>query len=221
VRLGVAKRVRPRMDRVVPQDEIVLVRSGRAENELGIGQRFEFDRFARRLESREVPVPKFVRRRQDARCDGDPEDGVARRGLVTPALAGLQAYREIVNRRGGRDGARRGPVAAKEDARRTVLRHIFRSLVDAYGRTQFQFRRQGGPELEAARPACFVEPAVVPHAVHSTPPADSAPLTLSGPDIADRAFRDVGRRRPAPDAGRAAKSLDPGRLEATADAVRR
>jgi len=44
------------MDRVVPHDEIVLVRSGRAENELGIGQRFEFDRFARRLESREVPV---------------------------------------------------------------------------------------------------------------------------------------------------------------------
>jgi hypothetical protein len=92
VRLGIAKRVRRRMDRVVPQDEIVLVRSGRAENEPGIGQRFEFDRFARRLESREVPVPQFVRRRQDARCDGDPEDGVARRGLVTPALAGLQGH---------------------------------------------------------------------------------------------------------------------------------
>jgi hypothetical protein len=39
VRLGIAKRVRRRVDRVVPQDEIVLVRSGRAENELGIGQR--------------------------------------------------------------------------------------------------------------------------------------------------------------------------------------
>ena len=65
----------------------MLVRSGRAENELGIGQRFEFDRFARRLESRDVPVPKFVRRRQDARCDGGPQDGVVRRGLVTPALA--------------------------------------------------------------------------------------------------------------------------------------
>jgi len=100
MRLGIAKRDRRRMDRVMPQDEIVLVRSGRAENELGIGQRFEFDRFARRLESREVPVPQFVRRRQDALCDGDPEDGVARRGLVTPALAGLQAYREIVDRRG-------------------------------------------------------------------------------------------------------------------------
>ena len=57
VRLGIAKRVRRRVDRVVPQDEIVLVRSGRAENELGIGQRHEFHRFARRLESREVPVP--------------------------------------------------------------------------------------------------------------------------------------------------------------------
>jgi hypothetical protein len=43
--------------RVVPEDEIVLVWSGRAENELGIGQRFEFDRLARRLASREAPVP--------------------------------------------------------------------------------------------------------------------------------------------------------------------
>src|SRR5580692_5615084 len=120
------------MDRVAPQDEIVLVRSGRAENELGLGQRFEFDRLARRLESRELPVPQSVRRGQDARCDGGPEDAVARRGLVTPALAGLQAYREIVDRRGGRDGARCGPVAAEEDARRTVLRYIFRGLVDAY-----------------------------------------------------------------------------------------
>jgi hypothetical protein len=83
VRLGIAKRVRRRMDRVVPQDEIVLVRSGRAENELGIGQRFEFDRFARRLESREVPVSQFVRRRQDARCDGDPEDGVTTKRKFT------------------------------------------------------------------------------------------------------------------------------------------
>jgi len=36
VRLGIAKRVRRRMDRELPQDEIVLVRSGRAENELSV-----------------------------------------------------------------------------------------------------------------------------------------------------------------------------------------
>ena len=60
VRLAIAKRVRRRVDRVVAGDEIVLVRSGRAENELGVGQRFKIDRFARRLESREVPVPQFV-----------------------------------------------------------------------------------------------------------------------------------------------------------------
>src|SRR5713101_6233311 len=99
VRLGIAKRVRRRVDRVVAEDEIVLVRSGRAENELAIGQRFEFDRFARWLESREVPVPQFVRNRHDARCDGGPEDGVTRWRLVTPAVAGLQAYREIIDRR--------------------------------------------------------------------------------------------------------------------------
>jgi hypothetical protein len=46
VRLSIAKRVRRCMDGIVPEDEIVLMRSRRAENELDIGQRFEFDRVA-------------------------------------------------------------------------------------------------------------------------------------------------------------------------------
>src|SRR6266404_2707983 len=125
VRFAIAKRVRRRVDRIVTGDEIVLVRSCRAENELGVGQRFEFDRIARRLEGREVPVPQFVRRGQDARSYGDPENGVIRRGLVAPALAGFQSYREIIDRRGGHDGVRCGAVAAEEDAHRTVLRHSF------------------------------------------------------------------------------------------------
>src|SRR5258705_8845322 len=99
---------------------------------------------------------------------------MAPRGLIAPALAGLQAYREIVDRRGGHDDARCGPVAAEEDMRRTVLRHLFTGMVDAYGRTQFKFRRQGDPQLEAARPACFVEPAAVPHAASSLHPFDAA-----------------------------------------------
>src|SRR5713226_5517892 len=98
VRLGIAKRVRRRVDRVVAEDEIVPVRNGRAENELGTGHCFEFDRPVRWLESREVPALQLVWNRDDARGDRGPEDGVARRRLVTPALAGLQAYREIVDR---------------------------------------------------------------------------------------------------------------------------
>ena len=57
MRLALAKCARRRVDRVVAEEEIVLVRSGRAENELAIGERLEFDRFARWLESREIPVP--------------------------------------------------------------------------------------------------------------------------------------------------------------------
>src|SRR5216684_963700 len=91
VRLGIAKRVRRRVDRVIAEDEIVLVRNGRAENELGIGHCFEFDRLVRWLESREVPALQLVWNRHDARGDRGPENGVARRRLVTPALAGLQA----------------------------------------------------------------------------------------------------------------------------------
>ena len=58
----------------------MLVRSGRAENELDIRQRFDFHRFARRLESREIPLPQVIRLRQDARRDRYPENGVTRRG---------------------------------------------------------------------------------------------------------------------------------------------
>ena len=46
VRLTITKRSRRRVDRVVTEDEIVLVRSGRAENKFRITQRFEFDRLA-------------------------------------------------------------------------------------------------------------------------------------------------------------------------------
>src|ERR1700722_10315818 len=115
--------------------------------------------------------------------------------LVAPALAGLQTYREIVDWRGGRDGARRGPVTAEEDMHRTVLRHVFRRLADAYGRTQFQFRRQGDPELEATCPPCFVEPAAVPHAAASLHPLDAAgrqhTLDVVRIYVADRAFENV------------------------------
>jgi hypothetical protein len=60
VRLAIAQRVRRRVDRVIAEDEIVLVQRGRAQNELGIGQRLEVDRLARRLESREFAMPPFA-----------------------------------------------------------------------------------------------------------------------------------------------------------------
>src|SRR5882757_8028621 len=152
----------------------MLVWSCRAENEFGIGQRFESDRFARLLENREDPALQFVRHRHDAGRDCGPKDGVARRWIVKPALAGLQAYREIVDRRRTRDDARYGPVAAEEHARRTGLRHIFRALVEAYRRTQFEFRRQSNPQLKTARPARFVETTAVPHAAPRLHPFNSA-----------------------------------------------
>ena len=46
MRLALAQSVGRRVDRVVTEDEIMFMRSGRAENELGFGQRLEFDRFA-------------------------------------------------------------------------------------------------------------------------------------------------------------------------------
>jgi hypothetical protein len=88
-------------------------------------------------------------------------------------------------------------MAAEENARWTVFLHILRGLVDAYGRTQFELRRQSDPELEAARPACFVEPAAVPHTASSLHPFDAAgrqcAFDVVRVDIADGAFRDIGQ----------------------------
>jgi len=66
MRFAIFERGRRRVDRVVAEGEIVLVRRGRAENELSVGQGLELDRFARGLESHEVAVPQLVRRRQNA-----------------------------------------------------------------------------------------------------------------------------------------------------------
>ena len=88
VSLSVTQRVCRRVDRVGAEDEIVLVRRGRAENKLAVDQRLELDHFVRRLEYYEFSAPQFVRRRQDARCYGGPEDGVDLREFVTPALPG-------------------------------------------------------------------------------------------------------------------------------------
>src|ERR1700674_806329 len=78
-----------------------------------------------------------------------------------------------------------------------MFRHIVRGLIDVYGRTQFEFRRQRDPQLEAARPACFVEAAAVPHAASSLHPFDAAgrqgALDVVRVDIGDYAFRDIVR----------------------------
>src|SRR5580658_9961349 len=66
VRLAIAQCARRGVDRVVAKDEIMRMWSGRAEDELGIGQRFELHRFARRLECHELPASQFVRGRKRA-----------------------------------------------------------------------------------------------------------------------------------------------------------
>src|SRR5882672_11947738 len=60
VRLGIAQRGGRCVDRVGAENEVVLVRDGRAENEFSVGPRLELDRFVRRLESRQVAAPQLV-----------------------------------------------------------------------------------------------------------------------------------------------------------------
>jgi hypothetical protein len=64
----------------------------------------------------------------------------------------------------------------------------------AYAR---RLRRQGDPQLEAARSACFVEAAAVPHAASSLHPFDAAGPQCASDivriDVADRAFHDISQ----------------------------
>jgi hypothetical protein len=126
VRPGIANRALRCMDSVVPEDVIVFVWSGRAENELGIGQRFEFDRVARRLASREVPVSQFVQGSIRRPMRWRPRGGVSRWGLV----------------KGDASAARCIP---DQGGRALERRHFFRGLVDTYGHARFEFGRQPDP----------------------------------------------------------------------------
>ncbi len=120
---------------------------------------------------------------------------MASRRLIAPALARLKAHGEIVDRRRRDDRARRDPVVAEQDARRAIALNIFRGKIDAYGRAQFECRGQGDPELEAARPTCFVESAAVPHATSSLHPFDAASrqnaLDVIRINIAGRTFKEI------------------------------
>src|SRR6266850_5387897 len=66
VRLSVAQRGGCCVDRVGAEDEIVLVRDGRAENEFGVSPRLELHSVARRLERRQVALSQFAGNRYGA-----------------------------------------------------------------------------------------------------------------------------------------------------------
>src|SRR3984957_6226370 len=186
------------MHRVIAKDEIMLVRNSRTEDEFSIAERFELDGAVRPFEHHQLSLPHFVRHRDGSQGDRGPEHGVIRRRLIAPTLARLQTHGEIVERRGSDDRARRAPVAPKQDTRRAVALDVLGGLIDAYGRTQFECRRQGDPELEAARPTCFVEAAAMPHPASGLHPFDTAgrqnALDVIRIDIAGRAFKEIRHR---------------------------
>ena len=68
--LGFAERSGARVHGVVAEDEVVIVRNGRADNKLRIGSGLEFHWIVGGLEGRQVAFPKLVRDRHDARAQG-------------------------------------------------------------------------------------------------------------------------------------------------------
>src|SRR5260221_5149950 len=96
--------------------------------------------------------------------------------LVTPALPLGQSHSEVVDRRRGFDGLRRGPVAAEEHARGAVMFNGLGTLVEAHGSAELELGRQGDPQLEAARPPRLAGTAAMPHAAAGLHPLDAAGL---------------------------------------------
>jgi len=72
VRLGIVQRGGRRVDRVGAEHEVKIVWDGGAENKFSVGPRYEFDGFARRLESRQLALLQLVGNRHAAGCDGSP-----------------------------------------------------------------------------------------------------------------------------------------------------
>jgi hypothetical protein len=126
VSLNIAKRALQCINRVVPEDEIVFVWSGRAENELGIGQRFEF---------------ALLDGSQAARSRVAVRPGVDK----TPdAMATQRRCVPLGARQGGRE---RGSMYTRcyQGGRALERRHFFRGLVDTYAHARFEFGRQPDP----------------------------------------------------------------------------
>jgi hypothetical protein len=111
------------LEGVVPEDVIVFVWNGRAENEFGIGQRFEFDRL---LDGSQAAQSRTAVRQGSTRRPTRWRP----RGRCVPL--------------GARQG-RRGRARWIQGGRALERRHIFRGLGDTYGRARFEFGRQPDP----------------------------------------------------------------------------
>jgi hypothetical protein len=94
--LALAECIGAGVNGVVAKDEVVIVRNGRADDELRVGSGRELDGTVRGLEGGEIALAEVVGHRNGAFPHGGPEDGVCGRRLVAPALALLQSHREIV-----------------------------------------------------------------------------------------------------------------------------
>jgi len=60
VRLGIVQRGGRRVDRAGAEHEVKIVWDGGAENKFSVGPRYEFDCFARPLESRQLALLQLV-----------------------------------------------------------------------------------------------------------------------------------------------------------------
>jgi len=83
---AIAQRLGRRVDRVVAEDEDRARAARLSQNELGSASATNSTASLERLGKPQVAVPQFRRAPTDARGDGGPQDGVACRRLVTPAL---------------------------------------------------------------------------------------------------------------------------------------
>src|ERR1700719_3585893 len=164
------------MHGVVPGHQVVRVLDRRAEDETGIGDRFELDRLIALLEHGNFAHRYLLRRCHDPLVQRDPGDVVPLGRVKGPALSGLEADIEVSDATRRLDNAFHTVVFACDNPRWTGKMEVGSAKILALGFGKFELGRHSDPELEALDPLLAEHSAGMPNATTGTHPLNTAGL---------------------------------------------
>jgi hypothetical protein len=130
-RLGLTQCLDAGMDGMGTQYEVIVVRDSRAQDELCVGLRCEFEFGTRRCEGHQLTLLQLVRNANRALTNSGPEDRMPRWRLIAPAFSSFQTDGEVVHRRQGLDRTCRVAVAADQHAHWSIDWNRLRRQINA------------------------------------------------------------------------------------------
>src|SRR3984893_10394944 len=174
--LAYAQGIRAGVHGVVPGHEVVRALDGTAEDEAGIGERFDLDRLLALLEHGDLARRYLLRRRHDPLVRRDPGDVVPLGWAEGPAFSRLEAHIEVGDalRRG--DNAFHTVVFACDNPRGTGKMEVGSTEILALGFGKFELGRHRDPELKALDALGAEHSAGMPDAAAGAHPFNAAGL---------------------------------------------